>query len=843
MTSPVYRQNPEVIVNVKPDGGACFCRPGKSRGIILDPLLFAIWSAADERTLLEIAEATQVSTYLASCVLTVLQLAELLSSEKSIRVNKARPPAPVPTEISIHAVVIHQYAPADLDNCLSTLANQTPFVPSVTVITTVPVALKSKNIRVIQSESGKLTDDLVNQLVSVKQEAILVLDSQVALAPHALDEMLYALHLRSDIAAVAPRVMWKQWRRFVMSMGDWRSADDVRNNPYAGQLDVGQFGPRWQEIPAINFSAGLIRREIFHKIAVPDADYDLDWIGVDWCYRARLRGYHILSSTQALAYGPWLAPVDLVQETKNKLTFVTRNFEPEFTHKQIQTYQHQDRLRSETEQEACHLGWKRFRENRVTPRQITNRPPRSDEWLNSLEPSGPGAMLQDSIPALTVDNVRAVYSQYQTVTPLQIKKRVAFIGQKTARHQKMARQLDSVCDIARIEIQENDDEASLIQTISAADLVIATTEAMQRFGSLQRWHKPIILDAQPPVTLATRTEGAYNTSLCKQVEAFADTPQLWLQTIDGVVCASEEERLYWLGQFAARDRISPYTAQGDPALRDLVMVMPTGVDVPASSPQLILKGIHPKIHANDKVILWLGNLLPHDDPLTLIRGFAKLRPTHNNLKLIFAAFGDEPHDQKNQKLAIQLTIELELTRSVFFEQQISPSVHKSYLSEADLAIKLSTDSLEAQLHEPAELSMCIGAEVPLILTSGGASSGLVQRYELGRTVPSEDVETLAKTIINCLQTPREVYREHFEKAHAALAWSQVITPIAEFCQEPHYALDRQVNAFLYQKHVLPPPSPTPLWALPAKAWRMLTRKGLRSTIGEVLQYVRWKMGV
>ena len=136
--------------------------------------------------------------------------------------------------------------------------------------------------------------------------------------------------------------MWKQWPSFVVQAGDWRSATEPRRNPYAGCLDVGQF-ERWQESPAMSVLAGLVGRAALDRVGLPDAEYGLDWLGAAWCYQARLRGYHVLTAWQAVAFGPWPGAVDLMQETRDKLRFAACNLTSGYAKKQIEIYRQQDR--------------------------------------------------------------------------------------------------------------------------------------------------------------------------------------------------------------------------------------------------------------------------------------------------------------------------------------------------------------------------------------------------------------------------------------------------------------------------------------------------------------------
>ena len=72
---------------------------------------------------------------------------------------------------------------------------------------------------------------------------------------------------------------------------------------------------------------------------------------------------------------------------------------------------------------------------------------------------------------------------------------------------------------------------------------------------------------------------------------------------------SERQRDYWLGWLHAQKRINPHTYRQDPSLRRLIDVVSFGI--PGEDPahkREVLKGVHPKIAGDDKLIIWSGGM-------------------------------------------------------------------------------------------------------------------------------------------------------------------------------------------------------------------------------------------
>ncbi len=575
----IYRHRSSLTVDVESDGWANVRLPDEQAGIVLDPMLFAIWSAAKEQTLAQIAQTVQVSEYMASCALAVLQRAGLLQAQ----VPAASSLSTWATRSPVSVAIIHHHAQANLDGCIASVLEQGyPDLAEITVISTAPASTRVKEARVVRCQDAALVHTLVEQLRQVAGEAVLLLDSRVGLAPGALAEMVRALELRDDVAAVAPRVMWRQWPGFVVQAGDWRSAAEPRRNPYAGHLDVGQF-ERWQESPAVSVSAGLIRRANLEQVGLPDTEQGLDWFGAAWCYQARLHGYHILTALQAVAFGPWPGAINLMHETRNKLRFVARNFESGNAKKRIEIYRQQDRQCPAAERDARRRGWAAFRSSRVKRRGVAH-PPRSDELLNALAPPEPALTLCQGQPALTVDNVRAVYGQHAAIAPLPVRRRVVFVGPETDRRRAMAQQLAETCEVGCVAPRDEDD-ASLRQLCASADLVLVSAGAFQRFDFLYHWPGPILVDS-PPRALSVFDEEARDEALRERDETDDRMPRHWIQLVDGVVCASEAERSHWLEQFerAMQARSNSYPWQTALDRDSLLMIVPTHPDAQAIAP-------------------------------------------------------------------------------------------------------------------------------------------------------------------------------------------------------------------------------------------------------------------
>ena len=265
---------------------------------------------------------------------------------------------------------------------------------------------------------------------------------------------------------------------------------------------------------------------------------------------------------------------------------------------------------------------------------------------------------------------------------------------------------------------------------------------------------------------------------------------------DFFFCASERQRDYWLGWLHAQKRINPHTYRQDPTLRQLIDVVPFGL--PSKEPlktQPVLKGTHPGIDLDDKVILWSGGLWDWLDPLTLIRAMAELVPHHPELKLYFlgtrhpnpVVSGMSMPDQ-----TIALSKELGLyDRSVFFGEWVAYEERVNYLLDADLAVITHPAHIETRFSNRTRVLDCIWTSLPIITTEGDAMADWVHAENLGFVVPSEDVKALSEAIDRMLVSGgRDEYAESFTNLRAQLSWDKVIKPLSEYCSGRYFAPDK-----------------------------------------------------
>jgi glycosyltransferase involved in cell wall biosynthesis len=265
---------------------------------------------------------------------------------------------------------------------------------------------------------------------------------------------------------------------------------------------------------------------------------------------------------------------------------------------------------------------------------------------------------------------------------------------------------------------------------------------------------------------------------------------------DFFICASERQRMLWLGWLEATGRVNPLTFDEDRTLRALIDIVPTGI--PAERPRRtrdLVRGVVPGISHSDPLLVWGGGVWNWLDPLTLIEALARVVQTQPTVRLYFPG-PRHPYqafvpDMAMRQAAMRLSEERGLTgRNVFWGDWVPYSERQNYLLEADVGCSLHKESLESYFAFRTRILDYIWAGLPMVVTGGDAASEWVERYGLGAVVDYQDVEGVSEAILQLLSTPREAFQERFERARQQRSWEQCAEPLVRFCTHPRRAPDK-----------------------------------------------------
>jgi glycosyltransferase involved in cell wall biosynthesis len=266
---------------------------------------------------------------------------------------------------------------------------------------------------------------------------------------------------------------------------------------------------------------------------------------------------------------------------------------------------------------------------------------------------------------------------------------------------------------------------------------------------------------------------------------------------DFLMCASEKQRDFWLGQMSAVNRLNPFTYEADATLRSLLAVVPFGIsDEPPRRTGAGFRGVVPGIEPGDRVLLWGGGIYNWFDPLTLLRAVADLRESVPNVRLVFMGLRHPNPEIPEMRMAVaarRLSDELGLTgRHVFFNEGWVPYAERhNHLLDADVGVSTHLVHVETEFSFRTRILDYLWCRLPVVTTEGDSLGEIVRTRGLGLVVPPEDPEALRAALERVLTDEEFVAtcRANIDAIVPELQWSRALEPLLEFCRDPRRAPD------------------------------------------------------
>lgn len=343
-------------------------------------------------------------------------------------------------------------------------------------------------------------------------------------------------------------------------------------------------------------------------------------------------------------------------------------------------------------------------------------------------------------------------------------------------------------------------ERELRNHVGWSDVVVSQGHLLSHHRWIAQSDKIIVADIYDPFHLETLEEakdlgekGREEAVLFRVVDLNEQTARA-----DFMLCASEKQRDFWLGQLAAVGRINPQNYDHDESLRSLLAVVPFGVqDDPPVQRRHGIKGAIDGIGLDDKVIIWGGGIYNWFDPVTLIRAVHRLVARRPETRLFFLGVKHPNPDSPEMKMAADardLARELGLLGSVVFfnEGWVPYDQRADFLLDADVGVSTHLDHLESAFSFRTRILDYFWAGLPIVCTDGDTLALQISENGLGRVVPPRDVGALETALEEMLfdETERRKTTERV-RAHATQAtWAKVLPPLIEFCVRPAVAPDR-----------------------------------------------------
>ncbi|MEO5534009.1 MAG: glycosyltransferase [Pseudolysinimonas sp.] len=328
-----------------------------------------------------------------------------------------------------------------------------------------------------------------------------------------------------------------------------------------------------------------------------------------------------------------------------------------------------------------------------------------------------------------------------------------------------------------------------------AEVVLFQGYGMSQFPSLRRSDRYLVADVYDPMHLEMLEQGRElpRATWDLRVAAARSTLNDQLRRVDFVVCASERQRLFYLGHLAALGRINPATYADDPDLRGLLDLMPFGLDPVDPAPGSALRGVVTGFDDGAKILIWGGGVYSWFDPLSLIRAVVKLSAERDDIRLFFLGTRHPGVDEMGivrESFDLARELGVEGTKVVFNDTWVPYADRAGYLLDADAGVSTHHIHLETTFAFRTRILDYLWAGLPMVVTDGDGFADLVREEGLGVVVPGDDVTALAAAITEVLDPVRAaVYRKNVARVRERFTWPIVLEPLRAFVADPHHAVD------------------------------------------------------
>jgi GT2 family glycosyltransferase len=690
----------------------------------------------------------------------------------------------------------------------------------------------------------------INRGVEIARgEFYLLLNPDVSVEPDAVAQMVSVAKTDLACAAVGAKLMLWWAPAFINGLGNRVGAFSWGTDNGLGHLDLGQFD-QCQELPSACFAAALIPKSAWEMVGPTDEGFPMYYEDAEWSYRARLFGLKIMVAPEAVinhAFGgrvptgveAGLTPQKLRNVVYGRLRFALKILDGYLSRFLISyffedlTHLFRAIVKLDWSSTGAYFGgWSRFL--REIPgiwnerKSLQVRRTIHDRDLFALQQNLPGTLTWHGLPELTWDLVQQHYlpliqsrstrsiPEFNTFTQRArllivshdvVDKHMAGPGM---RYLEIARALSTDLDVSlavpsktsldlkdlEIVRYREDRPESLEMLIENKDVVLISGYLVEKFPFLERTRARLVVDLYDPFVL----ENLYyylnepleaQGSLNKQA---VDITNRLAKAGDFFICGNERQRDYWMGVLTANGRTNPRNFAIDQSLRSLIDVV--GMGIPDREPQRnpLLRGIHPQIPGNARIVLWGGGIWNWLDPLTLIGAWPGVISQHPDARLVFLGTRHpNPSVPRHEmaKKAEDLAKEIgEIDRSVIFIEWLSYEERESLLCEADVGVTLHPLHVETRYSLRTRVLDYLWARLPILITEGDITSEWVLQHGIGKVVLPFDKQGVASGLNEILAKPKEEWAPRFQLLYDSLRWPRAVQPLKRYCLEGNYAPDR-----------------------------------------------------
>ena len=243
---------------------------------------------------------------------------------------------------------------------------------------------------------------------------------------------------------------------------------------------------------------------------------------------------------------------------------------------------------------------------------------------------------------------------------------------------------------------------------------------------------------------------------------------------DFFLCASESQRLFYLGAFLAIGRLNPIEFERDPNLNQLLAIAPFGV---TDAHQIPTKDL-----SNPSILF--GGIYDWYDPIFAIEAVTLAR---NDVPGLTLTFNHHPNSEMPQGRAAEAAAyvkERKLQEIVRFEPWIPYHDRAAFYDRFSCALLTFPKSLETDLAMRTRVLDYIWGGLPVISSSARGTDEIIEGYKAGIVVATGDASDFHEAILKLLTRDYSAAVEGCRRFARDHQWERSLAPLLEFCRNP-----------------------------------------------------------
>jgi glycosyltransferase involved in cell wall biosynthesis len=260
---------------------------------------------------------------------------------------------------------------------------------------------------------------------------------------------------------------------------------------------------------------------------------------------------------------------------------------------------------------------------------------------------------------------------------------------------------------------------------------------------------------------------------------------------DLFLCASDAQRLFYLGLMLAVGRLNPAAFESDPRLESLLRIAPFGVQTPRA-----------RVNRARNRDLLFGGIYDWYDPIMAIDAVALARKTIAGVTITFTTHPNpDLTPQGKSAEAIDYVAKRGYREFVRFEAWVAYEKRGEFFDRFAMALLTFRQSIETDLSMRTRVFDYLWGGLPVITSSAPGTDEVLARYGAGSVIATDSADAFAEEIVAALRDEQRLDRMRDGAARFVTdhQWPRVLEPLREFCNQPR--IDKQKDAFAVRLQV------------------------------------------